>query len=100
MNLKFSVNHVNVISNNVSEILNTSLLMKTFKFKKDFFRVVLLPCTSAALNEMELRSRDFPDCLTSGSLAGYSLISLILVNRFRVWFDFHFPQFLQEFNAK
>lgn len=32
LNLKFNVKHLNVISNNISEILNTSLLMKTLKF--------------------------------------------------------------------
>lgn len=65
VNLKFSIKHLNVISNNVSEILNSSLLKKTLKFRKDFFRVVLIiPRTSTALNEMQLESRDFPDCLT------------------------------------
>lgn len=101
VNLKFNLKHLNVISNNVSEILNTSLLMKTLKFRKDFFRVILIiPWTIAALNEMEFRSRDFPDCLTWGSLAGYPLISLILVNRFRVWFDLDFAHYLQELNIK
>lgn len=33
-------------------------------------------------------------------MAGYPLISLILVNRFRVWFDLDFAHYLQELNIK